>query len=74
MDDDYLKLYEAMSDRITDLSKSYHILNDHSQETKIRIVKLETKIDTTASIIKWFISPVAVASLILQVLRIWNVI
>lgn len=74
MDDDYLKLYEAMSDRITDLSKSYRILNDHSQETKIRIVKLETKIDTTASIIKWFISPVAVVSLILQVLRIWNVI
>ena len=74
MDDDYLKLYEAMNDRITDLSTSYRILNDHSQETKIRIVKLETKIDTTASIIKWFISPVAVVSLVLQVLRIWNVI
>jgi hypothetical protein len=74
MDDDYLSLYGAMNDRITDLSKSYRVLNDHSQATMVRIVKLETKIDTTISIVKWFISPIAFVSLVLQILRIWNVI
>lgn len=73
MDDDYLKLYEAMSDRITDLSKSYRVLNDHSQSHRVEIAKINAKLDTTASIVKWLISPVALISLFLQVLRIWNV-
>lgn len=73
MDDDYFKLYEAMNERITDLSKSYRVLNDHSQSHKVEIAKINTKLDTTASIVKWLVSPVALASLFLQVLRIWGV-
>lgn len=72
--DDYLKLYEALNDRISDLTESYRILNDHSQSTELKIVKLETRVETVVSIVQWLISPVAIFSLLLQVLRIWNVV
>ena len=74
MDDDYLKLYEAMNDRIADLSKSYRILNDHSHLQAVDIAKLDTKIDTAVSIVKWFISPIALLSLIIQLCVAFKVI
>ena len=74
MDDDYLKLYEAMSDRITDLYKCYRVLNDAHSKTAISLAKLESQVGTTSSIVKWLISPVALVSLLIQVLRIFKVI
>jgi len=74
MDGDYLKLYEAMNDRITDLAKSYRVLNEHHQNIEVKIVRLETRIETVVSIVKWFISPIALISLVLQILRICGVI
>ena len=67
MNDDYLKLYEAMNDRITDLTKSYRILNDHSHTQAVDLAKLNTKLDTTVSIVKWFISPIAFFSFVIQI-------
>ena len=69
----FLDLLEVTNQRLTDLHQSYRVLNDHSQAQEIEIVKLNTKLDTTVSIVKWFISPVAALSLLIQVLRIWNV-
>ena len=69
----FLDLLEVTNQRLTDLQKSYRILNDHSQSQEIEIVKLNTKLDTTVSIVKWFISPIAAVNLAIQLLRIWNV-
>ena len=74
MDDDYLKLYGAMNDRITDLTKSYRVLNDHSHAQAVDLAKLNTKLDTTVSIVKWFISPIAFISLIIQICVVFKVV
>lgn len=71
---DYLlELLETTNLRLTDLSKSYRVLNDNHQALEIQMARLEARIDTTASIVKWLVSPVAVFSLLLQILKIWNV-
>ena len=71
--DDEDQRFDFMSQRIDEMAKSIKVLNDHSHTQEIEITKINTKLDTTVSIIKWFISPVALVSLIIQVLRIWNV-
>ena len=72
---DYLlELLETTNLRLTDLSKSYHVLNENHQNLEIKMTRLEARIDTTASIVKWLISPVAVVGLLLQVLQISGVI
>ena len=72
--DDEDQRFDFMNQRIDDLATSIKVLNDHSRTQAIELTKLNTKLDTTVSIVKWFISPVALGSFILQVLRIWNVI
>jgi len=69
-----LELLETTNQRLTDLSKSYRILNDSHTNLEMRMTRIETRFDTTISILKWLISPAAVVGLVLQVLQIWNVI
>ena len=72
---DYLlELLETTNLRLTDLSKSYRVLNDNHQSLEIKMTRLESRIDTTASIVKWLISPVAVVGLLIQILQIYGVI
>ena len=74
MDDDYLKLYEAINDRITELHKSYRILNDSHHKLERDVTEIKTKISTASSIVKWILSPIAFISLLIQILRIVKVI
>ena len=71
--DDIYKVVEMMNDRITDLQKSYRVLNDHSQTQEIEIVKINTKLDTIADIIKFFITPGVALLVIVQVARLAGV-
>jgi len=76
MDDDVYRLIESLSDRVTDLSKSYRVLNEAHMETQSRLhtielgqTELKTRIDTAISIVKWVLSPI---SLILLILRLYE--
>ena len=71
--EDIYKIVEMMNDRITDLQKSYRVLNDHSQTQEIEIVKINTKLDTIASIIKFFITPGVALLVVVQVARLAGV-
>ena len=69
-----LELLDTTNQRLTDLSKSYRVLNDSHTKLEMRMTRIETRFDTTVSILKWLISPAAVIGLVLQILEIWNVI
>ena len=72
---DYLlELLETTNQRLTDLSKSYRVLNDNHQSLEIKMTRLESRIDTTAAIVKWLISPAAVLGFLLQLLQVCGVI
>ena len=72
--DYFIELLDTTNQRLTDLSKSYRVLNDNHQSLEIKMTRLESRIDTTASIVKWLISPVAVVGLLIQVLQVCGVI
>lgn len=69
-----LELLESTNLRLTDLSKSYHVLNDSHKELELKMARMESRIDTTTAIVKWLISPIAVIGLTLQILQIIGVI
>lgn len=69
-----LEVLETTNLRLTDLSKSYRVLNDNHHKLELRLTRLESRIDTVTGIIKWLISPVAIIGLFLQILQICGVI
>ena len=74
MDDDYVKLYEAINDRITDLHKSYRTLNDNHQNLEIGFIKLETEVKTVVKIVTWFVSPALAFMIIVELLKLSGVL
>lgn len=74
MDDDIYKIIELMGNRMTDISESYKILNDNHVNLERGFIQLKTKIETTVSIIKWFITPSIAVLLLSEILKIVGVV
>ena len=67
MNNEDYKLYQALSERVTDIAKNYRVLNENHHNTELKLTKLETKVNTAVSIVKWVLSPMAVISLAIKI-------
>ena len=56
------------------LKKSYTVLNDNHHQLELDMTKLDTKISTVASLVKWLISPAMILGLIIELARIGGII
>ena len=61
---DIYKLIEFTNDRLSDLQKSYAVLNEHHHILELDFNIVKTRLDTCIQILKFFVSP-GVALLIL---------
>ena len=72
-DEGIYRLLEAMGDRVTDLSKSYRVLNDNHTTLHLEVVELKAQLKTTVSIAKWLFG-ISGLSLLLRILEIVGVV
>jgi len=68
------KLYESMRDRITDLAKSYRVLNDNHSRLELEFVEFKAMVNTSITILKYFVSPAVAFTLLIQLGKLVGVI
>ena len=71
---DVYKILEVMGDRMTDLQKSYRVLNDAHVELRVEVIEMKTKLTTVYQILTFFVSPTMALILLAEFLRIVGVI
>ena len=59
----------VLEGQIVEINKNLMISFDRHAELSLEVTALKTRIDTTVSILKWFVSPVILLNLLLSVLR-----
>ena len=74
MSEETYRLLEAMGDRITDLAKSYRVLNDNHTQLQLEFVEMRTRVETAVSLVKWVLFPISGLTLLLRILEIVGVI
>jgi len=74
MNEEEYRLFQAMSDRVTDLAKSYRVLNENHTQLQLDFVEFKSKADMAIAIMKWFISPITGLTLLLRILELLGVI
>jgi hypothetical protein len=72
LSEDVYKVIEVMSDRITDLAKSYRVLNDSHTRLELEFVELRAQVGTSIAIVKWFLSPISFVLLVIKLAELAN--
>ena len=67
--EDIYKVIEVMGERITDLAKSYRVLNDSHHRLELELVEFRTEIETVTKIVKWLLTPSALFSAAVAVFK-----
>lgn len=71
MNDEYLlEVIQEQRERLTDLAKSYRILNDNHTRLELEFVKLQTEIHTVIKIVKWLVPGSAILSGIVLIVKL----
>lgn len=73
-EDQLLKLIEVTNERLTDLQKSYRVLNEHHHSLEMEFSTLKTQITLVCQIIKFFISPAMALLILSEVARIAGIV
>lgn len=71
---DIYKLIEVTNERLTDLQKSYRVLNDCHNDLKLEFTVMKTKMETIAYLVKFFVSPSLALLILAEVFRIAGVV
>lgn len=71
---DVYKLIEITNERLTDLQRSYLILNDNHHTLQLSFVEVKTKLETIYWIMKFFISPTLALLLLTEICKIGGII
>lgn len=74
MNQEEYRLLEAMGDRVTDLAKSYRVLNDNHTRLQLEFVEMRTRLDTAVAIVKWVLAPISGLTLLLSIGELLGVI
>jgi len=74
MNEEEYRLFQTLNERVTDLSKSYRVLNDNHAQLRLEFVEFKSKADMAIAIMKWFISPITGLTLLLRILELMGVI
>ena len=68
------KLLDYTNERITQLQKSYGVLNDCHHELELKYTRMETQLSTLFTIVKFFISPGVALMILIDLLKLGKVI
>lgn len=71
---DIYKLIEITNERLTDLQRSYLVLNDNHHTLQLSFVEVKTKLETIYWIIKFFISPTLALLVLAELCKIGGII
>jgi len=74
MNEEEYRLFQALNDRVTDLAKSYRVLNDSHTELRLEFVEMKSKAEMAVAIVKWVLSPITGLTLLLRILELLGVI
>jgi hypothetical protein len=72
--DDIRTLIAYTNDRITDLQKSYQVLNDCHHILELKYTRLDTRLETVVKLVQFFIAPGTAALIMIELLKIGGVI
>jgi len=73
-DQDVYRVLQVMNDRMTDIQKSYLVLNDNHHVLAMKQLKLETKLETIWTLLKFCITPSVIFTLFFEILRMAGVV
>ena len=73
-DQDVYRVLQVMNDRMTDIQKSYLVLNDNHHVLAMKQLKLETKLETIWTLLKFCITPGVIFTLFFEILRMAGVV
>jgi hypothetical protein len=73
-DGDVYRVLQVMNERMTDIQKSYLVLNDNHHLLAMKQLKLETKLETIWTLLKFCVTPGIMITIVIEFLRIVGVV
>lgn len=68
------RLIDVMGDRVTDLAKSYRVLNEHHGTLQLEVTELRAQIKTVIAIVAWILAPISGLTLLLRIVELLGVV
>lgn len=73
MNEEEYRLFKALNERVTDLAKSYRVLNENHSSLELQFVEFRAQITIVVAIAKWLI-PISGLTLLLRILEVIGVV
>ncbi len=73
MNEEEYKLFEVLNERVTDLAKSFRVLNESHATLELQFVEFRAQITMVVAIAKWLI-PISGLTLLLRILEVIGVV